>query len=528
MARPSRRSLARLLLAVVLSVCAGVGASPSSSPNTDAVLELTAATFEPAVRAHAFIAVAFVAPWCAHCKRLEPEWAKAAETLAGGAKITLAKIDATAGENAAVAKAHDVRGFPSVRIYRDGATEASEEYEGPRVAGGIVTELERLAAPATEPLATRADVRAFVARAPVVFVGAFAEGDEEAATARGAFERAARRFAAKASDDEGHAIPHGIVATRDLLPESVRANRGASERDGDGWEVYALKTFDERVRRFDGAATAAAMAAFVEAHSTPLVAKLDRAPESRALLRRVFRHGAPKVIAFANEDAPEEWAGIERALRDVAAARPASFRFVMGDAAENDAALRYFDVAPELLPAVVLHDTELDRKYLLHEAKPGDIAGWLGKFSRGVLDPSVKSEPEPEPGEQRGAVTVVVAKTFERVVTGPDATRAVLIEFYAPWCGHCKKLAPTYEKVARAFERDADVTVAKMDAVANDVPDARFVVKGFPAIYLRVGEVIVPYAGDRSEADMVKFVRTHLGERGKSGGGGKSRHGGEL
>ena len=138
----------------------------------------------------------------------------------------------------------------------------------------------------------------------------------------------------------------------------------------------------------------------------------------------------------------------------------------------------------------------------------------------------MKSEPEPEPGEQRGAVTVVVAKTFERVVTGPDATRAVLIEFYAPWCGHCKKLAPTYEKVARAFERDADVTVAKMDAVANDVPDARFVVKGFPAIYLRVGEVIVPYAGDRSGADMVKFVRTHLGERGRVEGEESAR--GEL
>ena len=257
-----------------------------------------------------------------------------------------------------------------MRIYRDRATEASEYG---RASPGIVTELERLAAPAAEPLATRADVRAFVARAPVVFVGAFAEGDEGggrtyAAAARGSPPKRRR---------EGHAIPHGIVATRDLLPESVRANRGPSERDGDGWEVYALKTFDERVRRFDGAATAAAMAAFVEAHSTPLVAKLDRAPESRALLRRVFRHAAPKVIAFANEDAPEEWVGIERALRDVAAARPASFRFVMGDAAENDAALRYFDVAPELLPAVVLHDTELDRKYLLpRRSRAISRGGW--------------------------------------------------------------------------------------------------------------------------------------------------------
>ena len=376
-------------------------ASPSSSPNTDAVLELTAATFEPAVRAHAFIAVAFVAPWCAHCKRLEPEWAKAAETLAGGGKITLAKIDATAGENAEVAKAHDVRGFPSVRIYRDGATEASEEYEGqPRAAGH--RDRARTTRRARHRAARDARGRARVRRARAGRLRRRVRGGRRGSGA------GARAFGAPPADsppkpatDDWHAIPHGIVATRGLLPESVRANRGASERDGDGWEVYALKTFDERAcvastTRGDGGARPAA---FVEAHSTPLVAKLDRAPESRALLRRVFRHAAPKVIAFANEDAPEEWAGIERALREsVAAARPASFRFVMGDAAENDAALRYFDVAPELLPAVVLHDTELDRKYLLHEAKPGDIAGWLGKFSRGVLDPSVKSEPEPEPG----------------------------------------------------------------------------------------------------------------------------------
>lgn len=43
-------------------------------------------------------------------------------------------------------------------------------------------------------------------------------------------------------------------------------------------------------------------------------------------------------------------------------------------------------------------------------------------------------------------IQVVVAKNFEEIVNDPD--RDVLIEFYAPWCGHCKNLEPKYKELA--------------------------------------------------------------------------------
>ena len=59
---------------------------------------------------------------------------------------------------------------------------------------------------------------------------------------------------------------------------------------------------------------------------------------------------------------------------------------------------------------------------------------------KGDIKPKLKSQPIPK---KQGVVKTVVAKSFENMVY--NGQKHVLIEFYAPWCGHCKQLEPVYK-----------------------------------------------------------------------------------
>lgn len=69
-----------------------------------------------------------------------------------------------------------------------------------------------------------------------------------------------------------------------------------------------------------------------------------------------------------------------------------------------------------------------------NEITEESIAKFVDDFVAGKIEPSIKSEPIPEDNE--GPVFVVVAKNYQDSVIDND--KDVLLEFYAPWCGHCK------------------------------------------------------------------------------------------
>ncbi|RIA89439.1 protein disulfide-isomerase tigA precursor [Glomus cerebriforme] len=117
-------------------------------------------------------------------------------------------------------------------------------------------------------------------------------------------------------------------------------------------------------------------------------------------------------------------------------------------------------------------------------------------------------------------VTVLTTKNFNEIALNPE--KNTLVEFYAPWCGHCKNLAPTYEKVAQNYAQESDCVVANIDATQNKDIAEKYEIRGFPTIkFFPKGEnkTSIDYQGGRSEKDFVDFLNKNCGTHRLVGGG---------
>lgn len=130
----------------------------------------------------------------------------------------------------------------------------------------------------------------------------------------------------------------------------------------------------------------------------------------------------------------------------------------------------------------------------------------LQEYLSGNLKPVLRSQPKPRRSDS--PVTVVVGSTFEEIVL--NSGKDVFIEFYAPWCGHCKALEPKFKKLAKKMKKKENLIIAKFDATANDAP-SQFEFTGFPTLfYVSPDNNIMVYSGGREVDDMAAFLKKKI------------------
>jgi len=102
-------------------------------------------------------------------------------------------------------------------------------------------------------------------------------------------------------------------------------------------------------------------------------------------------------------------------------------------------------------------------------------------------------------------VVVLTDSTLEQIKTG-----VWLVEFYAPWCGHCKKLVPTWDQLATAVK--GKFNVAKVDCTVEKEAGKTYEIRGFPTIKLFKDGEVVAYSGARTVEAFVKFVEDNVSQ----------------
>ena len=155
----------------------------------------------------------------------------------------------------------------------------------------------------------------------------------------------------------------------------------------------------------------------------------------------------------------------------------------------------YCGVKPYELPKpfILVPESENPIKYKMEgKLTEENLLKFVDDWHNKKLKPFLKTEDEPE--ENDGDVFVVVGKTYKKYVIDND--KDVVVYFYAPWCEHCQKFYPKYEKLARKLKKkNPNLLMTKIDSTENDIE--YFPVNKYPTIKF--------YPGNAKNKDPIHF-----------------------
>jgi protein disulfide-isomerase A1 len=465
----SLKSLTTLLAAVSVGFADEEAiASPDS-----AVVKLTADKFSSFIKENPLVLAEFFAPWCGHCKALGPNFAAAADELEPK-DIKLAQIDCT--ENQDLCQEHGIKGYPTLKVFR-GSESDPADYEGPRSSDGIVKYMLKQALPAVSLINDVAEFEKFLDETDGAVVL------ETGVEANSTFYE----FATTHRDEYSF-----VQTTNEDLVKKYGKDKilvfvdGSDEPAVFSKDELTLESLDE----------------FVSVESFPYLGEIDGSTYQKYASQKT-----PLAYFFYNTaDERESWAPH---LTKLAKENRGKINFVGINAAMFGRHAENLNMKQEF-PLFVIHDTLANMKYgVAQDIKLTEAAieEFINKFIAGEAEAIVKSEEVPE--VQESTVFKIVGSTHDKIIN--DEKKDVLVKYYAPWCGHCKRLAPVYEELADLYANDEEasekVLIANLDGTLNDVAVE---ITGYPTLILYpAGDKSNPivHKGGRDLQSLIDFIK---------------------
>lgn len=451
-----------MLVAVAVLAATAVG---------DDAIDAKDADFDEVVSRNSLTLVKFYAPWCGHCKRIAPEWDKAATSLVG--KAGLVRVDCTT--ETATAEKYEIRGYPTIMVFRDG--QLVGDYDGGRTADTIVQYVLSNIGPAITILSSSDELDALKKENAIV-VALFSA--EEGTTAAVTFSEAAKNLRSK--------YKFARVQDTTLF-------------DGAADSIVVYKQFDEgRVPYTGDVSSVAELTKFLSSTSIKLFDEIG--PENYKLY---MDRGIPIAWLFVKPTA-EITETLKAEVAAVAGAHQGQVSMVWVDAEKYGGMAERLGVRKGTFPAFVV-DRQGEHFVLAEdkEINKATVSDFVAAVIANSVKATIRSTEAPEVHTTNG-LTTVVGSTFDDLVI--NSGKDVFIEFYAPWCGHCKKLQPTFEQVAKELKDVDGIRVAQIDAAENDFNTKLFQVSGFPTLYFvpANGSPKV-YEGSRTVMGILNFLK---------------------
>lgn len=449
------------------------------------VLDYSGSDFDDKVKEHDTVLIEFFAPWCGHCKRLAPEYEKAATTLKDNdPPVSLIKVDCTSDSGKETCSKYGVSGYPTLKIFRQG--EFSSEYNGPREANGIIKFMKAQVGPSSKEVNNAAEAEKLLDKDDVFIFGFFKDKNSGL---KEEFMKVADKL--RESINFAHTFNDAVMKKYEFSDDIVL------------FRPKKLKNkFEDQTVKYDGTEDKSKLEKFIDDNFHGLMG--HRTQEN------YLKFKTPLVVAYFDVDYIKNAKGTNywrNRLMKVADKYKNKLHFAISSKTDFAAEMDEYGLDTKSDKPVIGGKDEKSRKYrMTDDYSPETFAKFLDDYLAGNLKAHLKSEPIPDSND--GPVKVAVAENFEELITNND--KDILIEFYAPWCGHCKKLAPTFEELGTKMIGE-NVDIIKMDATANDVPGS-FEVHGFPTLYwLPKTDKESPkrYEAGREVDDFVKYIAEH-------------------